>query len=242
MYALVDYDNLRPDQKRLALTELARRIADAVLAAAPTPPGTLDVRLYGGWYAVDAVRGTHRPTAAAQELMRSVGSSDFPFFYTPSGHPGRIRVLMSLARSMLVDPSRDLVRTYRPKPLYSLIGKPRSVKTVCQHDDKAQCCLRGLKKLFTKQVCPDCAAVSTDFLPPGGEQKLVDTMIAADLLQAAASGEGVALVSSDDDFVPPIWQGVVTGGTVYHIQTYPGRLLEAHYRPAAGLAYHPLSL
>ena len=241
MYVLVDYDNLLDDQSRLSLQELARRIADAVCGAVTPPPNTLNIRLYGGWYAVDPDAETHGPTQEAQRLIAEITGAGFPFFHTPPATGRRVRILLSLARSLLVDPERDIVRTFRPKRLDKLVGKPRSEKNVCQHADVAQCCLRGLKRLFTKQACPECAAVSTDFLPRG-EQKLVDTMIATDLLHLSADSEGVALVSSDDDFVPPILQAAITGGTVYHVQTYSNRILDSYYRPSPGLGYHSLSL
>ncbi|WP_412062123.1 hypothetical protein [Rubrivirga sp. IMCC45206] len=245
MYVLVDYDNLLAADKARPLRDLSQRLADAVCAAAPELPDVLDIRFYGGWYALDAEADTHDPTPRAQELMAALTApGDFPFVYRyvlPDQPTAYVRVRASLARSLLVDPARDLVRTLRPKALSQLL-RPRSVRERCEHADTGQCCLRGLPGLVRHRACPDCSVPSADLVRQGEEQKLVDTMIAVDLVYAAASPGGAALVSSDDDFVPPIWQSVATGGTVYHVHTRPDRVLRPHYLPAAGLDYHSLAL
>jgi hypothetical protein len=52
------------------------------------------------------------------------------------------------------------------------------------------------------------------------EQKLVDSMLTADLIHLAHSGEQfVAIVSSDDDMWPGIITAVHAGAHVLHVQT-----------------------
>lgn len=52
------------------------------------------------------------------------------------------------------------------------------------------------------------------------EQKLVDTMLVADLIHLAINGEmTIAVVSSDDDFWPGILSAMTLGAHVVHIGT-----------------------
>jgi len=54
------------------------------------------------------------------------------------------------------------------------------------------------------------------------EQKLVDTMIAADLFYLfLRTASAVAVVSSDDDYLPIIRMLVREGMTVFHVLTRP---------------------
>lgn len=63
-------------------------------------------------------------------------------------------------------------------------------------------------------------------------QKLVDTMLAVDLLYlGTVSDEPIAIVTSDDDLMPPIIQAVYNGAKVLHLHTIAGRSTPAHYAP-----------
>ena len=57
------------------------------------------------------------------------------------------------------------------------------------------------------------------------EQKLVDTMLVADLIHLASSGEtSVAVVSSDDDMWPGMLMAMSHGAQIVHICTkHPSR-------------------
>jgi hypothetical protein len=53
-----------------------------------------------------------------------------------------------------------------------------------------------------------CSLGVPDFIQGRGEQKLVDTMLVADLIQLSHAGDTeVAIVTADDD----VWPGVITG-------------------------------
>ena len=109
---------------------------------------------------------------------------------------------------------------------------------------ETDCCLRGLKKLFRDECCPDCTLTADDLIPERVQQKLVDTMLAADLLHLSAGGgeEPVALVTSDDDLMPPVIQAVHGGATVLHLHTIATRRTPTHYVPSAGGTYLEVAL
>src|SRR5690606_37218990 len=123
--------------------------------------------------------------------------------------------------SMLIDPGRHLLRTARRHKLRTAMVV-RSPSTVgCAQNP---CCLSGLPALIKKGRCPNaaCTLTADDLLPDRVNQKLVDTMLTADLLFLNREGEpSVVLASSDDDFVPPILQALAMGTRVYHLHLQP---------------------
>jgi uncharacterized LabA/DUF88 family protein len=75
------------------------------------------------------------------------------------------------------------------------------------------------------------------------EQKLVDTMIAADLFALhLQSSRRIAVVTSDDDLWPPIKLLLQLGVQVFHIHTIPGRRTPQFYCRNAGTDYIQLEL
>ena len=75
------------------------------------------------------------------------------------------------------------------------------------------------------------------------EQKLVDTLITADLIYLASRHPDViVIVSSDDDMWPGIRSALALGASVVHIQTQVGRVIPVSYNPAVGSSYQQLSI
>jgi hypothetical protein len=69
-------------------------------------------------------------------------------------------------------------------------------------------------------------------VPERQQQKLVDTMLAADLIHlGSTSNEPIAIVTSDDDLMPPVIQAVYSGAEVLHLHTIAGRSTPSHYAP-----------
>jgi hypothetical protein len=70
--------------------------------------------------------------------------------------------------------------------------------------------MEAMYNFFQSGKCPqaDCSYGVHDLVQSRGEQKLVDTMIVADLIHLSHIGEtDVAVVTADDD----VWPGVITG-------------------------------
>jgi hypothetical protein len=62
------------------------------------------------------------------------------------------------------------------------------------------------------------------------EQKLVDTMLVADLIYFATQNrDRLVVVSSDDDVWPGIHTAVIHGAKIHHVQTISGRMTPSHY-------------
>jgi len=195
----IDYDNVNRAAKNAGLRDLVTRS----LLATPVPTeavnGNCDARIYGGWYEGSIL------TQAAQKVIGELGR-DFPAmlpFRNRRGMTGKCLVTAELACSLEAEPAHHLFNTYRQRSL------PRTLKCVspasrgCNDQD---CPLASLASLLDTETCPKngCSVKLHDVIFQE-QQKLVDTMLACDMLHAAQSGCAlISLVSSDDDLLPAI--------------------------------------
>lgn len=241
MYVLVDYDNASPDQRALGGAAFVRSIAERVCAVLPNLPDRLRFRLYGGWY--DDVGLTQHAQSIVIDIDASLPDPFFRPITTAAGQPARLQrslLQAELAYSMLTDPGRHLLHTARQEKMRTLTKVVKSRRAGCIQEP---CCLSGLYGLIRSGRCPanGCQISSDDLLPGRVNQKLVDTMLAADLLFLSGEGEPtVILASSDDDFIPPVLQAVMAGTRVYHLHLMP-RTTPAHYLPNASAPYVQLA-
>ena len=95
----------------------------------------------------------------------------------------------------------------------------------------AACPLADMESFISRRRCPNspCPLKPSDLLVRN-EQKLVDTMMAADLFSLHLSGSADAVVvSSDDDLLPVIRLLVSRGVNVVHLLTRPPNAALPHY-------------
>ena len=96
---------------------------------------------------------------------------------------------------------------------------------------------------FPSDQCPTCHT-----LKPGGHQlyqKMVDTMLCCDFLFLSEKGNRVAVVTADDDLVPPLLQESLLGKPVYHVLTAepePASAFRLYYEPLCPTNYHRITL
>lgn len=197
MWVLVDYDNI-PD--RADLEGVVDRIVRSILTV--ESPGVLKLRLYGGWYLEESL------TPQAIELGSSIGR--FPrHARSPDGQIVTVRV--ELASALLAVPGHLLTRTFRMKQAPTNLRCAAPLRD-CKEDG---CPLIGLPKLLRKRRCPGLCERDIDALVSRNEQKMVDVMLASDLGYLAGWNSGraqtVAIVSSDDDFLPAVYSAVSAG-------------------------------
>ena len=243
MYVRLDYDNLRADQARMGVRAVIELITDRICSVLPAIPEQIEFRLYHGWYEEAT------PTRQAQKII-PVLQAEFPTRFCPfgatpdaSGRLPYVRLLADLAVALLVEPHRHLLYTVRPQQTRFSVYAPSSERFGERRCVRADCCLRGIKKLFKNTACPECDLTVGDLFPGRRQQKLVDTMLTADLLHLSTTSEDpVALVSSDDDMMPPILQALYNGVTVVHVHTRPGRRTPSYYLPSLAMSYIETSL
>lgn len=202
---LVDYDNAFPPSAAFSDQEIALAVETWLRDIATRMPtvARLDVRLYGGWY--DESDLSRHGTDAVRVMA---AMPDFPL----KNSDGRIlRGTISLASTPLSSPnSPPLLGTYRKRgslPRIRLSKMPYP-EECAQVDDR---CPAAILRSFTKhsnRECPvDSCSLSARDAFVAHEQKMVDTMLATDLLIAGhdpSSYFAIVVVSGDSDFVPPM--------------------------------------
>lgn len=210
---LVDYDNAFPPNQSFTDEEIAHDVETWIRRLSGRFPdiARFEVRLYGGWY--DDADLSRRGSEVAQKLSKM---PEFPI-RLPSGL--FLRGGISLATGPLASASEaPLLNTYRRRsslPRIRLSGQPYPESCV----QASATCPAAILQSFTKTVhraCPaDGCATRANEAFVVHEQKMVDTMLATDVLTAsrlAPSGSVVAVVSGDSDFVPPLMAAHMLGG------------------------------
>jgi uncharacterized LabA/DUF88 family protein len=225
---LVDYDNLMLNQKAAGLVDVATRVLTQLPPLAAKERGGCEMRLYGGWYEGAIL------TKVAQDLSVEI-QAEFPKIIrvpNQSGGLTPISVNASLAVALSEDPAHLLFNTFRKK------GKPNNIRVQSPEDAgcaKNDCALTSLKKFLKNGKCPNASCTTTSSnLVYRSEQKLVDTMLACDLLHSQMQNlDYIVLVSDDDDFIPPVRTLLLRGAPI--VRAHP-KFSSQRQNIAAGVA------
>jgi uncharacterized LabA/DUF88 family protein len=207
MKILVDYHNVPSATARQGLVYLADRVLTK-LKSVIASPGTLSFRLYGGW------DRNNRMTRQGQDLSIEL-QSGFP--RSLGNGTERVVLTMQLAQSLEALPTKTLSNTLRDEPLRKMRCQMPS-KTTCRNDP---CPLDPMAIFLNTGKCALAGCIAEpEMLLSRSEQKLVDTMIVADMMHLASSGvSAIGLVSSDDDMWPGILCALNMGVNVIHFTT-----------------------
>lgn len=202
----IDYDNVGAAFKRGGLLDLTTRCLLATSIPTLSTIGRCDIRVYGGWYEATTL------TPLAQRIIAELGTF-FPTilpFRNQAGNAGRLLSNAELACSLEAEPSHHLFNTFRRKSPSRTLTCVHPTAKGCTEPD---CPLTCLPTLFATERCTKggCTIQLHDlvFRP---EQKLVDTMLACDIIHAARlKCDFTILVSSDDDLLPAIRVALLDG-------------------------------
>ena len=210
----IDYDNLQPNQKVEGILDIATKILIQSGIPSHIKRANCHIRIYGGWFEGSVI------TRNGEELAVEI-QSDFPKIIripTMNNEYIKINTSAELAVSLLQDPSYHLFNTFRRK------GRPKNIRVVKSDDidcSETECLLPLLRNLFKKGKCPKGSCNNREIIYRS-EQKIVDTMLTCDLMFSAdTGGTSIILVSSDDDFLPPLRSIVLRG--VEAIRVHPKR-------------------
>ena len=227
MIALVDYDNLRvrPNRLRYAVT----RLLDAIGARRFAGDARLRCRLYGGWF------DRFRLSKSAQRVVGDVDSM-FPRRVPVSDDDGAVTVLVriELARTLVGD-RVDLTHTYRRRSVPPNLSCAPAPFDGCARPSR--CPVADLARFIDDAACPipDCV-VTPETVLRKDEQKLVDSMVVADLIRLAqTTSESLVLASSDDDMWPGIRVALLHGARLLHVRSRRGPL--SPYQPLTTTTY-----
>jgi hypothetical protein len=230
MTVLVDYDNVdaldRNKGVEYVVTRLVTNIGAQELAAVPR----LRVRLYGGWY-----EGRVRTNRAHRLIADVAAAFPKPVVVTTNAVTATVIVGVEVVSSLEIDPSFEFFQTFRRRgesgPLDCLPPPFRACAL------PSSCHLEGLRRAVNSGACPNlsCAVQLVDVLSRP-QQKLVDILLTADLIQfAACSTSWIAIASCDDDLWPGIRTAITFGHPLIHLQTKTAWRPSSTYIPTAAL-------
>ena len=212
-YMLVDYDNIDMSDKRKGIAYLADVIINRVVDELEGIMRHYKIRLYGGWYEKQTL------TQKAQYLIGEISPLS-PSYTINLSFNNNIKSIVSieLAYSLQISPNQHLLHTFRARsnPRGFQFLNPREVGCI-----DPDCPNLALYNLFTSNKCakPGCNKTLKDLFYKR-EQKLVDSMIVADLIFYAVNGEEtISIVSSDDDLWPGICYALLAGCHVTQVHT-----------------------
>lgn len=220
---LVDFDNVDPLIRGRGLTHVVDRIIQAIPVPVLDAHPRVTLRLYGGWYI------NNNYTQLAQRLATDIAAA-YPQPFTVAGALGPTIVNVQLALSTLYEPGLPLTHTFRSRA--SAKGLKCDTSKLISCVAGPSCPLRHIPAFISNEECGHngCQTTPADVLRRN-EQKLVDSMIATDLLFLQDQGQApVVLVSTDDDMVPAVRFAIAKGATVLQIHPAPNRSLAPHFR------------
>jgi uncharacterized LabA/DUF88 family protein len=236
MLLLIDFDNIPVLAARRGVVYVIEQAIQRAVEVGTPHPSRAHARLYGGWYEHSSL--THAAQALTAEIAR-----EFPraIPIPLAQHP--IRTSAELALSLLCTPADHIFATYRRKemPRNLRVEHPRALG--CQD---SSCPLVAVHHFVTRQTCPqqNCST-NVEGLIYRGQQKMVDTMLAADMLswEPDSAATSIVLVANDHDYWPPTQAALKRGTTITQVDPLPTRRLPEHYARLAGQQFRwtPLS-
>jgi uncharacterized LabA/DUF88 family protein len=209
----IDYDNLEDHHKKKGIVQIVTMAMSQALPNTVSDRGICDTRIYGGWYEQNSL------TRLAQDLSVEI-QNEFPKIIRILNGNSSAGVTMfatnvCLAVSLLEEPDNIIFNSYRRKgkPSNVRVEKPSTVN--CLNGD---CPLENTRKILKKGICPIESCTSTTSLVYRHEQKTVDTMLSCDLIYSCGLSYDLhVLISSDDDFLPPIRSALLKGTSVVRL-------------------------
>lgn len=229
MFLLLDYDNIDQSERRFGVEHVVRK-AFALCDDPSRPLTRATARIYGGWFEGGAMTRLGQRLAAEIRLCS-------PVRYVRADDAAPILIAVELATSILADPGTVISNTFRRK------GYPRNIQ--CEKRpwlscaDSAACPLRVVEEFVSSSVCVEqsCLVQPQDVLHKQ-EQKVVDTMIVADLIHASQRGDRwLAVTTRDDDIWPGLSMASLLVDVMTHLSTSASPRVPAYYNRLKKPAY-----
>lgn len=229
MLLLIDYDNIDTSERRLGLDHVLRK-AVSLVDHPSLIFNSVRARLYGGWY--EGGRLTRLGQSLSAEL-RTVS----PIRYTKPNTSSPVLVRGELATAILAAPRTLITNTFRKK------GYPRHLR--CEQRpwlscaDNACCPLVAMERFVSSGYCDSvgCSVRPNDIMHKE-EQKVVDSMIVADLIQyATESAPVLGVVSRDDDIWPGLFMASKGANALIHVSTSTASRMPPYYNALSDPPY-----
>ena len=201
-HILIDYDNLMKNTNSSAghlWTNIRHCVSKLCLETGffDNVPnmGIVKVRLYGGWF--DQLGGR---TPLAATVISEIDNSSMQII--AHKNKPKLNVQVEMADGLAAMSGTTFYATCRLNAMDGLRLKPRATFCGCKRGKDAK---GYLNEYFYSKVCSSCRQpIGEIFIHEG--QKLVDSMMFCDAAFLLKRKSEVALVSSDDDMVPILFQ------------------------------------
>ncbi len=236
MIVLIDYDNLPRIEQKRGLLHVVTRILETIGSQRLSLAPRVRLKLYGGWLE------SNQLSPYAKRLIGQSGVFPRALSITDKAGTARVIVRVDMGYSLEIEPSFNLEDTFRRRGMPKGLSCTALPLTNCSN--VSGCPVAGFHSLISNEVCSEltCTVPLADIITRH-EQKLVDTMIVADLIHLATSRTPeIVLVSSDDDLWTGIKSALLIGSRILHIHTIPGRKTPSRYSIGAGNNYNELNL
>lgn len=223
LLVLVDYDNVDRSHTRAGPVSLAKLLVTLVPSTIIARHQGVTVRLYGGW------RSNGVLTNFAQNLVPDIHrQSPTVVSIFDSGAALNVRLTVELAQGP-IGSSTSLEQTFVKNRGLRNFRSRNSSPSECAKP--SSCGLQMYSGLTHATQCgnPGCNSKLADVFVRD-EQKMVDTLIVADIAHQAfaAKATDVVVVSSDTDMWPGVLLALRAGCAVTHIHTKRGLRTQTH--------------
>lgn len=241
LVVLVDFDNAEANLKRAGPVSLAKALVAVIPGSIITKHSGLIVRLYGGW----RCQGTL--TTSAQKLVPDIRMmSPANVVVVDAGVRTNVRLSVELAEKPIGSSKLFTDTLARERGLRSFRARLAPWSDCA---DKSACGFSQFAAISSQVACVNstCNVRLTDVLVRD-EQKMVDTMIVADIAQQALveKATDVVVVSSDTDMWPGVMLALRVGCFITHVHTRNGWKTQRHLLDTLeghmGRFYHQMSV
>ena len=231
---LIDHANLPPVPSRRDYVHLADTIINTISPQLPPAAYGFSLRLYDGWYRGQTL------SSAAQRAIAAV-SADFPYYRALSSTSSqRCLVTAELAHGPAFAPNVTFTHTYRERDTVSRL-RVRPLPACSE----PECSLKAAHGFLSTQRCKatGCARTLTNLIESADEQKLVDTLLVADLAHySLEDAPAVVVVSADDDMWPGIAFALSRAKTVFSLLPKHANRVSPYRHLFPGSKFHAIAL
>ena len=223
LLVLVDYDNVDRALSRVGPVNCAKILTRCIPQDVLRNHDSIVVRLYGGW------RSNGRLTTAAQRIVPEIRACSPTVVSVSGGDPTTAKKLVVELADAPIGLTTPLDQTLaRDRTLRKFRANP-SALSACVNI--SSCGMSQHYALTHSLACANaaCSAVLGDLLVRD-EQKMVDTLIVADLAHQVfiSKATHIAIVSSDTDLWPGVLLALRHACNIHHIHTRNGGRTQRH--------------
>lgn len=220
LFVLVDYDNVERTLTLGGAVQLSRTIVSSLSAAVLLAHTHATVRLYGGW------RSGGIATSKSHSISADIQANAPTYIALSGGKPFRVDIELALAS---LGSSKVLSETFvRDRELRGFRARPTPLANCIDSVGCGMAVHQGAR--HTTQCDTSGCSVRLGQVFARDEQKMVDTLIVADLADIALGRHAthLVLVSSDIDMWPGVLLATSAGCNILHVHSKRGMRTQRH--------------